>query len=245
VRTHVSCREKWVIVFGISYVLNTNSVTMPNEEPAPRRAYDETHISGWGRGCASGGRSHPKEIRILLRVGASDGAVGEDDLHIEDVIERETPHAREGAFPADGGMAADADLGTRPVRDGASALVLEFLRDLAQTRAAADGRLPGILVDADGVERGQVDDEGAVGPAEGVRSEAVSAGAGLDADAEGRGGADGEGDVLRGAREDDREGFRLATEVPGTDVVCEVAAEVGFGDVFELGDGGEGSEEPG
>ena len=163
--------------------------------------------------------SHPEEIRILLRVGASDGAVGEDDLHIEDMIEGETPHAREGAFSADGGMAADADLGTRPVGDGASALLVEFLRDLAQTRSAADGRLPGLAVDADGVERGEVDDECAVGPAEGVRSEAVSAGAGLDADVEGRGGADGEGDVLRGASEDDREGFRLATEVPGADVV--------------------------
>ena len=111
---------------------------------------------------------HPEEIRILIQVCACDGSVGEDDFHVDDMIERETPHTCERPFASNRRMTAYADLGTRPMSNCPSTLVFQLLCDSTEPRTAADRCIPCMLIDPDMREMGQVDDERTGSPAKGV-----------------------------------------------------------------------------
>jgi hypothetical protein len=65
------------------------------------------------------------------------------------MIERETPHTRERAFASNRRMTADADLGTRPMRNRPSTLFVQLLRDSLKPRSTADICVPCFLIDPD------------------------------------------------------------------------------------------------
>lgn len=67
--------------------------------------------------AGAGAAERPEEIRTAGRGDGQDGAVGKDNVELNDAIGHETPQAGTVAEAAESGVAADTDGGTGSVRE--------------------------------------------------------------------------------------------------------------------------------
>ena len=163
-----------------------NRVTTPRLPPPPRSAQNR---SGW-------------RSRLAVRTCA----VGADDLGLDQVVGRPAEPAGQVAEAAAEGEAGHADLGDEPERGG-QAVGLGGPVDVGQPAARPDVGQPGLGVDGELAQAGQVDGQAALGDRR--PGDVVAAALDPEQQAVGAGEADGGGHVGgRGRLEDQRRGGR-------------------------------------
>ncbi len=107
----------------------------------------------------------PKEIRMLVGVGRDKAAIGQDDVHGQQVVDGQAIFARQVTQAATKGKAADAGGGDEAARcrhsEGVGGVV-----DLAPGAAALDAHGPRFRIDANALHLREVDHQPGVAGAE-------------------------------------------------------------------------------
>jgi hypothetical protein len=117
---------------------------------------------------AAAAAQRPEQVGVLIGVRADLPAVGQHDLRLEQVVDREAEASREVAEPAAEREAADACAADDAARRGQPVLAGRVV-DLAPEAAAADARRPRDGIDLDVLQPRQVDHDAAVaGPQPGA-----------------------------------------------------------------------------
>jgi hypothetical protein len=155
---------------------------------------------------AAAAPQRPEQVRVTLAAGRAELAVGADDLGLDQVVGRPAEPAGQVAEAAAQGEAGHADLGDEPERGG-QAVGLGGPVDVGQPAARPDVGQPGLGVDGELAQAGQVDGQAALGDRR--PGDVVAAALDPEQQAVGAGEADGGGHVGgRGRLEDQRRGGR-------------------------------------
>ena len=110
----------------------------------------------------TGSANRPEQVGVLVAAGATDLAVGGDDLDLEQVVDRPAEPACQIAEPAAQREARHADVGDEAQRRG-QPVQLGLAVHLAQRAAGLDRRRPRLGVDQDPAQPGHVDRQPRVG----------------------------------------------------------------------------------
>ena len=132
------------VLIGLSR--NVNDVTTPKFPPAPTP-------------------QRPEENVVLVHCGSDDRAVGEHDLGLEQVVDRESERSCQVTDPSTEREAPDTGGGDDPEWRREPVLMCRGVH-LAEKCAAEDAGRTGIGVDGDPAHRREVDDEPIVDAAE-------------------------------------------------------------------------------
>ena len=117
---------------------------------------------------AASAAQRPEELRLALRVGLDDRAVGEHDRRRHEVVDREPHSPRQVSHAAAERQPADAGGADDPDRNG-QAVLMRGLEQILEQRSAADPRHLRRRVDLDRVHLREVDHEPVVDGAETAR----------------------------------------------------------------------------
>jgi len=114
---------------------------------------------------AAAAPDRPEQVGVLLAAGAHALAAREHELGLEQVVDRQAELGRQVTEAAAERQAADAGGRDDAARSRQAVLVRRAV-DLAPGAAAADPDRPGLRIDVDRLEPGQVDDDAAVARAQ-------------------------------------------------------------------------------
>jgi hypothetical protein len=114
---------------------------------------------------AAAAADRPVQVGVLVGARAHAVAARQHQLGLEQVVDREAVPPCEVTQAAAQGEASDAGRGDDPARRGEAVLVRRLV-DLAPRAAAADADGPGLRIDVDVLERGEIDDDTVVNSAE-------------------------------------------------------------------------------
>ena len=109
---------------------------------------------------ATAAAQSPEEVRLGVGGRRTDGAVGADDLRLDEVVARQAVLGVEVAVAATEGEPGDAGLG-HPAERGRQAEHLRLAVDVGEQGAALHPREPAHRVDLHAAHAGQVDEEAA------------------------------------------------------------------------------------